>query len=144
MHSVTFTYFFKDGKSQRKNVSETFVNFDICNQTVSFRKLCFVTLTWFLKANNLKFVYLWNGKSWRKNVLDILVDFDNFHRIVRTVRTNAKMCERHLYTLTFAIELCNCENALREIDLLFYVKNYNNIYLWNGMRYRKQNYWKYL
>ena len=42
------------------------------------------------------------------------------------VRASAKMCERHLYILTYAIEWCNCKIALCDIDLLFGGQTFKN------------------
>ena len=49
-------------KLNRKNVWETFVDFDICHRMVSLGKMQSVTLTYFMKVH-IFYLDFWNGNS---------------------------------------------------------------------------------
>ena len=73
-NNINFVYLW-NGKSWRKHVWETFLDFVICHWKMQLRKLHFVILTNFLKVTFKKLSYLSNSKSQRKKCVGDICRF---------------------------------------------------------------------
>ena len=142
MYSVTLTYFWRstilhfflflwNGKNDRKNVWEPFIDFDIwsqilnfymseivrartetwkttvefdiCHRMVSLRTLYNVTLTFLLKEKHL-ICYISEFIRYYNNLCEAFIDFDICHRMV----------------------------LLRKLTYFLTVKHFKFVYLWKG------------
>ena len=85
----------------------TFVDFDISHRMALLRKLYYATVTYFLKVTKYNFY------------------------ISETVRASAKLCGRHLWIIRRQLPSKGviAKNVLRDLDLLFEVQMFLNLYL---------------